>query len=525
MTKKTARLGKTRRVKAFVSSTADTSPSPKNKLRIRSETRKPPRPALPDATTLESDLFRSMMDNTTDRIYFKDKDSRFLLNNRAQATMFGLRDPSEANGKMDFDFFPEEHARQAYADEQKIMASGKPIVGLEEKVTWPDGHETWISSTKFPLRDRNGRIIGTFGISRDITERKSMELSIQLATEKLAEMVNWLEGRNRDISVLNEMGKRLEACRSSEEAYSVITEQMGKLIPIHMGMLYLLGNERRRLEVATSWGAVAGQVESFPLEECRGIQSGQPYLVSSSHPGPFCPHVKLDPGETPAYLCIPLISQDETIGILHLRGEQQGGVDAFLGIKQQLAIMAADQITLALANLALRETLRVQSIRDALTGLFNRRYMEETLLYELARTKRRGTMLGVIMLDVDRLKQVNDTFGHEAGDSLLQGLGRWLQSNIRTGDISCRYGGDEFVLILPDASLEATSQRARQICEGIRSLKIEHQGRPLEGMSVSVGVAEFPRHGETRDELLAAVDAALYKAKQQGRNTVVVADG
>jgi len=126
------------------------------------------------------------------------------------------------------------------------------------------------------------------------------------------------------------------------------------------------------------------------------------------------------------------------------------------------------------------------------------------------------------MLDVDWFKQINDTFGHEAGDALLQGLGQWLQSNIRAGDISCRYGGDEFVLILPDASLEATTQRARQICEGIRSLTIEHQGRPLDPVSVSIGVAGFPLHGETRDVLLAAVDAALYKAKERGRNGVVV---
>jgi diguanylate cyclase (GGDEF)-like protein len=133
--------------------------------------------------------------------------------------------------------------------------------------------------------------------------------------------------------------------------------------------------------------------------------------------------------------------------------------------------------------------------------------------------------LGVIMMDVDRFKQINDTFGHEAGDVLLQGLGRWLQSNIREGDISCRYGGDEFVLILPDATLEATTQRAQQVCEGIRSLTIEHQGRSLDPVTVSIGVAGFPLHGETRDALLAAVDAALYKAKEQGRNNVVVAGG
>jgi diguanylate cyclase (GGDEF)-like protein len=178
---------------------------------------------------------------------------------------------------------------------------------------------------------------------------------------------------------------------------------------------------------------------------------------------------------------------------------------------------------LALANLSLRETLRIQSIRDALTGLFNRRYLEESLQRELARAQRKAAKLGVVMLDVDHLKQVNDTFGHEAGDTLLEVLGHWLQSNIRAEDISCRYGGDEFILILPDASLESTYQRARQICEGARLLKISHHDRPLGLATVSIGVAGFPENGQTRDALLAAVDAALYKAKERGRNCVVAA--
>jgi diguanylate cyclase (GGDEF)-like protein/PAS domain S-box-containing protein len=476
-----------------------------------------------DVLAHESTLFRTLMDNTTDHIYFKDKESRFLLINRAQADEFGLSDPAESVGKTDFDFFSDEHARQAFTDEKQIMAGGKPLVNLEEKETWPDGHETWVSSTKFPMSDREGRLIGTFGISRNISERKAMEISIQLANEKLSGMVNWLEGRNRDISVLSEMGNMLEACRSIKEAYPIISSQMGKLLPVHTGKLYRFDGERRRLDTVASWGIDPGHADSFSPEECKAIQSGQVCRVEPGPSGSDCAHRIVPSGEDISYVCIPLISQGETIGVIHLCGEREKGADVLPEMNQQLAIMAADHITLALANLTLRETLRVQSIRDSLTGLFNRRYLDESLRSELARTKRRGTLLGVIMLDVDRFKQINDTFGHEAGDTLLQGLGRWLQANIRAGDISCRYGGDEFVLILPDASLEATTQRAQQICEGIRALTIEHQGRSMGAVSVSIGVAGFPLHGETRDALLAAVDAALYKAKEQGRNTVVVA--
>ena len=223
-------------------------------------------------------------------------------------------------------------------------------------------------------------------------------------------------------------------------------------------------------------------------------------------------------------MCIPLIAQGETMGILHLRSQREhGGSEILPDVKEQLAVTAADHITLALANLTLRETLRVQSIRDVLTGLFNRRYLEESMQRELARAKRKGTALGVIMLDVDRLKQINDTFGHEAGDVFLQAIGQWLQSHTRAEDISCRYGGDEFVLILPDSALDPTRKRAQQLCEGIRELKIEFHGWPLGRATVSIGVAGFPQHGETRDELLGVVDSALYKAKAGGRNCVVVA--
>lgn len=472
----------------------------------------------------ERELFRTMMDNSSDYIYFKDAEHRFLLINRALADHLNLDDTAQAVGKKESDFRSEEHARQAHDDEDHILADGQSITELEEKETGSDGHELWTLTSKFPMRNGEGRVIGTFGISRDITERKNMDLAIQLANDKLTIMVNWLEGRNREISVLNEMGSALEACRSLEEAYPVISREMGRLIPVDTGKLYLLDKPKGRMECIARWGTKPGAADSFPPEECKGLQSKQVYNTAYAvQLGVSCRHLDPAPDEESVYLCVPLLSQGEAIGLLHLRGRRKEGAEALPDLKQQLAVMAADHVALALANLTLRETLRVQSIRDALTGLFNRRYLEESLSLELKNTRSRGTTLGVIMIDVDRLKQVNDTFGHEAGDAMLQTLGHWLHANVRTGDISCRYGGDEFILILPNASLEATTQRAHQIWEGIRKLTFAHQGRSLGAMSVSVGVAAFPIHGETRDALLAAVDAALYKAKEQGKDRVVIA--
>jgi diguanylate cyclase (GGDEF)-like protein/PAS domain S-box-containing protein len=472
----------------------------------------------------ERELFRTMMDNSSDHIYFKDSEHRFLLINRALADYFHLADPAEAVGKTEFEFSSTEHARQAHAGEEQILADGKSITELEEKRSGADDHEMWISTSKYPMRNSDGLVIGTFGISRDITERKNMDFAIQLANDKLSIMVNWLEGRNREISVLNEMGSALEACRSLEEAYPVISREMARLISVDTGKLYLKEKETGRMACVARWGTDPGPADSFSPEACKGVQSKQVYNTAYAvQLGVSCRHLDPPLGADSVYLCVPLLSQGEAIGLLHLRGKRKEGSDAAPDLKQQLAVMAADHISLALANLTLRETLRLQSIRDALTGLFNRRYLEESLSFEINNTRSRGTTLGVIMLDVDWLKQVNDNFGHEAGDAMLQALGRWLHANVRTGDISCRYGGDEFVLILPNATLEATTQRAHQICEGIRRLPFDHQGRSLGTMSVSVGVAAFPIHGETRDALLAAVDSALYKAKEQGKDRVVIA--
>ncbi len=165
---------------------------------------------------------------------------------------------------------------------------------------------------------------------------------------------------------------------------------------------------------------------------------------------------------------------------------------------------------------------RILLVRDPLTGLYNRRYMEETLEREIRRAERRYTSLGVIMLDVDHFKRFNDTFGHAAGDTLLQELSSFLMGHIRGEDIACRYGGEEIALILPDASLDGARGRADDLRERIKALAIAHNGQALGSVTVSMGVAVYPDHGHSGEELLRAADAALYEAKAQGRDRVVV---
>ena len=168
--------------------------------------------------------------------------------------------------------------------------------------------------------------------------------------------------------------------------------------------------------------------------------------------------------------------------------------------------------------------LREQSVRDHLTGVFNRRYMEETLERELLRASRKELPLGIIMLDVDDFKRFNDTFGHAAGDAILRDIGSLLLEHVRGEDIPCRYGGDEFIIVLPDASQEVTTERAERLCEHIRHIHAQYEGQTLEAVSLSIGVAIFPEHGSASVVLLKAADDALYRAKREGRGRVVVAN-
>jgi diguanylate cyclase (GGDEF)-like protein/PAS domain S-box-containing protein len=169
--------------------------------------------------------------------------------------------------------------------------------------------------------------------------------------------------------------------------------------------------------------------------------------------------------------------------------------------------------------------LREQSVRDHLTGLFNRRYMQETFHRELLRASRNQAPIGVMMLDVNNFKAFNDTWGHAAGDAVLRELGAALLSHVRGEDIVCRYGGDEFTIILPDASMDITRERAESMCEHARRFKIQFEGQELGPIALSIGVSAFPQDGSTTTDLLKAADAALYRAKREGTGCVVTADG
>ena len=268
-----------------------------------------------------------------------------------------------------------------------------------------------------------------------------------------------------------------------------------------------------------SWGELPSAERMFAPDDCWALRRGQTHLLSKDQDGPRCLHL---PNPLPAVsYCLPMQAQGETLGVLHVQSQHEENLDE---AKRQLAYTVVEQAGMALSNLKLREALREQSIRDPLTGLYNRRYMEEVLKQQLSRVTRQLHPLGIIMIDIDHFKRFNDTYGHAAGDALLRELGQLLQSNIRGEDIACRYGGEEFTLIMPDASLEIAQRRAEHLRQEAEQLRLQEAGRSHEGITLSMGVAIYPQHGRTIETVLRAADAALYRAKQEGRDRVVVAE-
>lgn len=349
------------------------------------------------------------------------------------------------------------------------------------------------------------------------------ETRLEKGNRDLSAWVDDLKQTSYEIALLNQMSDLLQACRSVRETDGIIVQIARELFPSDSGVLCRFNPSQNLLETVTSWGhPLTRENGEFAVEDCWALRRGKTYSVEDPESDLICQHLPSAPGA--GYTCIPMMAQGELLGMLHL---QWGPPDPSLSeearssrqvSKKQLATTVTEQFALAVANLKLREALRIQSIRDPLTGLYNRRHMEESLAREIHRAKRHQKPLGIIMLDVDHFKRFNDTYGHEEGDVLLRELGTILQAGIRQEDIACRYGGEEFLVMLPDAPLRNAVERAEMLRRQIRTgLKIKQ-----EPVTVSIGVAVYPDHGLTGETVVGAADRALYQAKHAGRDRVVV---
>jgi diguanylate cyclase (GGDEF)-like protein len=355
-------------------------------------------------------------------------------------------------------------------------------------------------------------------------EVRVVERTAQLnaANDELRSQANELSKRNQEITLFSKMNDFLQTSTTEAEAYSVITETVLQLFPDDSGAVFVLNDSRDMLEAAAVWGALPPANLIFPPNDCWAHRRGQVHLGLGLEGR--CPHVT-DDGHM--YICLTLLAQGETLGILYLVDgpvKSDRADEARMLEKGKLAKILADNIGLGIANLKLRESMRDMAVRDPLTRLFNRRYMHEALGQEQHRAKRNLAQLAVVMIDIDHFKQFNDSFGHDGGDAVLSAFGAFLASAVRRSDIACRYGGEEFALVLSPTTPEGARQRAEKIREDATLLKVRHANEDLGAIALSVGVAMFPENGSDTAAILKAADVALYRAKLGGRNRVVMSE-
>jgi diguanylate cyclase (GGDEF)-like protein/PAS domain S-box-containing protein len=369
-----------------------------------------------------------------------------------------------------------------------------------------------------PLCDQDGTVFAGLMVASDVTDRHRIEEITRQTNEGLRVMVQELERRTSEAASLSEMGDLLAACANSDEANLVLVRLLPRLFPTGAGAIYVTKSSRNLVESIAEWGGLPPDESTFSPDECWALRRGRVHSVTDAEHDIMCHHVTVIPDTT--YVCAPMMAQGEALGVLHLRVLTDGQIDPNAALRRtQLAASVAEHIGLSLANFRLRETLHAQSIRDALTGLFNRRFMEESLDRELHRAKRTGRSVSVLMIDVDGLKAFNDTMGHEAGDRLIRATGRYLADAVRSEDIVCRYGGDEFTLIFPETDPDEARSRAEALCRGFDEVDA---GAGTLRPSLSIGIACSADRGSDPATLVGAADEALYRAKGAGRNRVAV---
>lgn len=347
----------------------------------------------------------------------------------------------------------------------------------------------------------------------DVTLLRRAGDALRESNEELRRWVGELERHRHDSDAHIELSALLQSCESVEEAGHVIERLVPTLFPDSSGAIFLDLPQTSVLQSIGQWGPHAPASVTFHRDTCWAVRRGQPHAVEEMRAGLTCPH--LMDGYEGYSVCLPLRAQGAMPGVLTLRGD--GRLRDASGQRQ--ARMLTDTVGLAIVNLRLREGLREQSIRDGLTGLFNRRYLEETLALEVSRAAREQSSLAILMIDLDHFKVVNDTFGHATGDRVLRALADMLQRQVRSADIVCRYGGEEFAVLMPDTALEHAIRRAEELRQAARALELPAPASNG-SLSISVGVAVYPNHGRRASDLVRASDAALYAAKRNGRDRV-----
>lgn len=485
------------------------------------------RPMRATATT-EAEKFSHLMEAVPDGVIGFDESGRIrFLNKRIQA-LFQYRRDELLGSPLEMlvpDRFVESHKRyrEEYCAAPRLHSidAGKELLGRRA-----DGTEIPLEISLNYIETREGLIV--LSSVRDVSDQKQAHKALLEANSRLNSGLSDLERSSEELRRLSELGELLQGCVTEQEAHTIISRVMARQLPYVTGGLYLISASRNVLQLSSSWGDQAETlVPVMTPDDCWALRRGRLHAAQDNQSTIQCAHIN---PQHNGYLCIPMMAQGELLGILHVFVPAQDAAcderaeESKLDSKRMLLFAVSEQIGLALANLRLREELKRQSIRDSLTGLFNRRFMEESFDREMLRASQTECPLSVVVIDLDHFKHFNDSFGHEGGDLVLREIGALLRKQRSGSDLACRQGGEELVMIFPDTTIAEATDRAESIRQHIEGLAIMLGGRPLGKITASFGVAGYPHHGTDCQQILRAADAALYQAKADGRNRVVVAE-
>lgn len=347
--------------------------------------------------------------------------------------------------------------------------------------------------------------------SRRAAQKAELQALKTLAAEQI-----W----KNEAKLLAELDEWLQVCKSLKELYEIVGAFMPRILPASKGELYIYSNSRDVLDGACEWGGNHMHDHITP-DSCWALRRGRHYHHAPHVMGFCCDHVKTRTTETKKlnYLCIPIVAHGDTVGLLHV-GFPDDATEEESEASLRFTSQCAEHISLAVANVKLRDELHDQSTRDPLTGLYNRRYFMEAFRNELGMSQRKEDALSILSFDADKFKTFNDNHGHDAGDMVLRAIGEKMGEIMRSDDICCRYGGEEFVVLLPKTKLKDALTAAEKLRSAIEDTKIRYGTSNLPRVTISIGVSSFPDHGNMPQDLLNAADAALYAAKDAGRNCI-----
>jgi len=482
---------------------------------------------------LESkDKYKSMIEGVVEGIFQSTAGGKMIEASPSMARLLGYDSISHLLELDDIGL----HIYENPLDRMKMLnfiAAQRAISNFEVEFRKKNGESIWVSMNARAIFNSDGSIKYIEGFVTDITAKKNtenelikakseLEQKVLKRTEELSRSIGILERKNFEVKKLHEVSELLQACKTMSETFDVLPYFINALFPDTTGSISLVSEVNKSFETALQWGEK--EYYDVKTDDCWALKLGKSYCSVPAGTHPCCNHVKDKKSST---LCVPILTQGGLTGLFHLCYKtkyaeeicQLSEAESYLVVIRTLV----ENYCLVISNLKLKENLLCESIKDSLTGLFNRRYMNEYIYRELHRHKRKKLPLVLMIIDIDHFKNINDTHGHLVGDEILTSLALIWRESVRMEDVICRFGGEEFVVVMPEANIENGSNKAEYLRNKIASKAIKTSFADI-NVTISIGVAVFPDNGLTVEKLIAEADHALYVAKTCGRNRIVTAN-